>query len=169
MPVQFPSSYVPQSLSHALHSQGSPLCSGPISLLAVHHAESPGMSCRAVLQRQWQPTTPHIPAQGLRLASPESLCSVKPEVVSSQCPYQKAIVFSCFVATQSPQNINWVGGSVSGREVSQEISHHKEHEPKLNLNICFLCNALQKAWHCLFSKSVPSNPGKTKQNHRCLK
>lgn len=151
----------PQSLRHALHSLRSLLCRGLTSLLTIHDAESPGMSLRARSQQDCRRRFPP-PSPWPRLASPEGLCLLLGEarggpftVPSSDgcCP---SLLCWDSIPTKHP-----LGGSASGGDGSQEVIH--TNEPKLNLNICFLCNALQKAWHCLLSKSVPSNSGGKKK------
>lgn len=134
----------------------SPLCRGPASLLAMGRlrawCEAQGSGPAGLTG-----TTP----PPWRAASPASVCClVKPEVIPSQCPAQKAVVLSYFLGTQAPPHIRWVAVPQAERWAKKSATT-KEHEPKLNLNICFLCNALQKAWHCLLSKSVPSSSGTT--------
>lgn len=124
----------------------------------IHHAESPGERPGALRQQDWQPMTRRWP----RLASPESLCLLPEETRGGLLarPAQQAVVLLlCLMGTQSPPTISWVAVPQAERW-AKELSTAKEHEPKLNLNICFLCNTLQKAWHCWLSKSVPGNPGK---------
>lgn len=112
----------PQSLSQALDSLSlGPLCSGPASLLAIHHAESPRVSLRALSQQHWQPTTP----PWLRLASLEVLCLLPGEarVCLFTVPYSED--WSPWLLCGDSVSAKQLGGSASGREVSQEIIHHK--------------------------------------------
>lgn len=115
---------VPQSLSQALDSLSlGLLCSGPASLLAIHHAESPRMSLRAFSQQHWQPTTPPC----LRLASLEGLLCLLPgeaRVCLFTVPYSEDWS-PWLLCGDSISAKHQLSGSASGREVSQEIIHHK--------------------------------------------
>lgn len=95
-----------------------------------------------------------------------SFCLVKQRLFLQNPWLRSLVVLSCFVETQFPLSTNWVA-MPKAEWRAKKLPTTKEHTPKhLKSNICFLCNALQKAWHCLPSKSVPSNPGRKKTNTR---
>lgn len=114
----------PQSLSHALHSghccaMGPPACLPSIMLKGL--ACVSGLSASDTGSQQAPALTRH--GQGWLSSRASACCLVKPEVVST-VPRSEGCCLWLLWGDSIPTK-HQLGGSASGREVSQEIIPHK--------------------------------------------
>ena len=161
LPIQFPASDEPQSLSQAVHSLRSRLCSGPASLLPSiilkALARGPGLSASRT-GSQW-----HANGRGRLLPRASACCLRKPEVVSSHALLSRlwSSSFALWGLSLHQPSVGW--------QCLRQRGEPRNYPPQRNMNPSWIWTSVsyvtpfRKHGIVGFPNQFPAIQGKNKQ------